>query len=746
MLLSYDIAVVGAANVDRALSGIERRFVQHNARVERIAGKPPGRGSAAGPGAGASVVAREGVAAERKILAERERAERYVARLRQRHQLDAQRQEERAAKSSAREQERSVRHIESIKRRHFAERDRLDARDSERNMRQRQRFAERTTGTIGGSVRSTLGGVGRAVGGALAIGGGFAAADAVNRNLDLGRRQRQLTIQSAAVGGENPITPRDVQSRVESIATERGIDREDLTGALETVVQKTGNLAEGMKNLEQFAVLGQAFNATTADMAGAAAVLGEKFGLTGDELADTLATLGAQGRKAAFEFKDMASLVERLAAAGQRFNFTGKEGVETLGGFTQIARGATGSSEQAATAVEATIRQLIAKAPEIQSGKAFGEKVQVFEGGDPTKAARPFTEVVEDVIASSGGDQTKLQKVFGDEGIRGISPLMTAFSKANREAGGGKAGEIAGRAAIQAMFSEAIEASGTYADAQTDAAKVLEDDSTKLKMASEKISVALGGLSPIVVRLAESIAQNEKEIAASAEAAGKVAQFLIANPFTGIGAIVAAKVTADVAAAGIGNAVSKALTTAMATAGIGPLVAAALVAAIAAAAISIDIAEKNRVEALEKERGDPAALKAKTEEAIKSGDKTAMAAVLGANVADKDIANIQEGAARRHGVFDMLATPNAVAGTPIAGFGGSRGELVDTVTTSRAQGKEAQGRIDQLSGAALDQSSKRFAEAVASFSTVSKSFSDIAQQINAATSINRSDSPTQPRK
>src|SRR6187549_1101498 len=37
-LLSYDFSVVGAANVERALASLERRFAQHNARINSMFG------------------------------------------------------------------------------------------------------------------------------------------------------------------------------------------------------------------------------------------------------------------------------------------------------------------------------------------------------------------------------------------------------------------------------------------------------------------------------------------------------------------------------------------------------------------------------------------------------------------------------------------------------------------------------------------------------------------------------------
>src|SRR5690606_20074319 len=104
---------------------------------------------------------------------------------------------------------------------------------------------------------------------------------------------------------------------------------------------------------------------------------------------EAFATLIAQGKAGAFELRDLAAQAPRVLAQAQAFGMGSREGLRQLGGFLQIARSATGSPEQAATATEATFRQLATNADKLQSGKAFGgRKVQVYNEGDPTKGFR----------------------------------------------------------------------------------------------------------------------------------------------------------------------------------------------------------------------------------------------------------------------------------------------------------------------------------------------------------------------
>lgn len=558
-LLQYDLGIIGEAKVAQALAGVERKFAQHNRAVER--GARSRMGGQGATGQLALSVARDQTRAEAKLTKDRERAEAHVFRVRMRHFQQIQREEEALARELERSTESRARReqrIVEMKSRRAAALVESETRDRARNT---ERSRRNTIGTMGGSVRRTVGGMANIVGAGLAIGGGFAVGDAVSRQLDLSRRYTQLAVQSSP-SGQVDLSKRDkARSRVEALSVERGIAREDLTGALEVGVQKTGDLDKSLENLERFAVLGQAFNSTTEDIASAAATLQSKFGLTTEEMGEAMATLGNQGRKAAFELKDMASLAERIATAGERFDLQGAEGVKTLGGLAQITRTSEGTPESTATAIESGIAQLLTKTGQIQSGKAFksGKKVDVFEGGDERNDARPIREVLTDIVAATEGRQSELIDIFGTRGVSMVAKLSTAYKGASQAAGGGKAGDAAGRAAIETVLSNAIDSTGTYADAVKDAAIIVDDGAAKTKKAQEEIAIALGELSPLVVDLAGVIAANKDTIKKAVEGLVDIVKYLVENPFKGIGAIIAAKLVADIAAATIGEKIRDAL-------------------------------------------------------------------------------------------------------------------------------------------------------------------------------------------
>jgi hypothetical protein len=248
-----------------------------------------------------------------------------------------------------------------------------------------------------------------------------------------------------------------------------------------------------------------------------------------EDMADAMAALTFQGKNGAFELKDAASQFGRLSAAASAFGLEkGAKGVKTLGGLTQIARSATGSPEQADTAVEAMFRQFVSKAGEIK--KLTG--TDVFTDASKTKA-RDIQTLLIQTIAGAKGNQTKLQTIFGDEGARGIKPLIATFNEAQAaaKAGGVKdeAGQVAaGLAALKKALSDAIDAPGDYAELQRDAAQAQQDSSAKMTAAWEKITATAGNsLIPVFTALADKIAENPEAIQAFADAVSAGAEAML---------------------------------------------------------------------------------------------------------------------------------------------------------------------------------------------------------------------------
>lgn len=543
-VLQYDIATVGLDKIHRMTRSVEAELRAHASRVSRI-GLPGERGSsmAARRSSGASVVsqerrqqaaaARAAITAEKKVarerLAEEKRVNAQVLRERVRTIQAAERKEISAAKAAA---------------------------------RARKSFAHGVTRSVGGATRGVLG-MGAGI---LGMAGGVAAADAVHAQVGLDARLRQTIIAARGPGEKGAYTPQDLMGRVTSTALSTGTKREDIAAGIGSFVQKTGDIKTAVENMKTFATIAKATGATVEDVAGAAADLSQKFDLKKPkDMADALSALAFQGKRGAFELKDMASQFPRLAAAARTFGYKGAGGVRELGGFAQIAMQGTGSPEAATTAIENVFMQMKKNAKRIQSGAMFGgRKVQVFEGGDPTHSARRTRDIVTDALVASHGNQTQLLNAFGARGSRAIAPLQAAFSTAYNKAGGGKKGEAAGRVAVEKMWKDAIEGAGDFKDMTKDAADAGKSMASKLQNVKTKMEDTLGrALLPALTTFADALEKNEPEIEKVVKAFGAFAAWMAKNPIKGIGALILASVAKDVAGAGIGAAVKAAILAAL---------------------------------------------------------------------------------------------------------------------------------------------------------------------------------------
>lgn len=565
-LLTYDVSIVGESKVYRALDGIERRFIQHGKRLDAIVGRASSgtasRTSARGPrdpraakdnalrgfeeiGRAARAAeykrGRDEISSAKRVERERIASEKRVAAARVREERRTQSQAERAQKQR-----------ERVAMRHAA----AEARESHRY---RQTFA-RGLGARLSNVGSTLGSIGSAAAGGAALVGGFAVGSKIQKEVELEQRIRQLRIAGRGPG-QAGVRDEEIRGLARNTSIATGVSENDAVAGMQAFVTKTGDLQTAMSNLKNFATIAKATGGSVEDVASAAADLKEKFDLSKpDEMAEALAGLAFQGKKGAFELRDMAAQFPKMAAAAQRFGFKGAAGVKELGGMAQIARSATGSGEQAASAVEATLRQIGTHGKDLASGAVLGKKVDVGFLFDPKKKQRRASDVITDIISAGQGNIPKLQQIFGEEGIRGVAPLISSYREASAKAGGGAAGDQAGRAAVEAKFKDAIEAGGNFKDAQQDAADALKTTASQLEILNTKIQEALGSkLLPAFNRMLPSIERLIPALGKLADGAASMVNWLAENPWKGLGLIVAGVIGKELLGAGIGAAIRRAI-------------------------------------------------------------------------------------------------------------------------------------------------------------------------------------------
>jgi TP901 family phage tail tape measure protein len=207
------------------------------------------------------------------------------------------------------------------------------------------------------------------------------------------------------------------------VAYASGQSRDAILQGLNAIVQRTGDLGFARDVMKDMAIASTATGASMEDLGALASNLQQKLRLGKGEIMSAFNILTVQGKAGAFTLEDMARMGERLFSAAKRLDVSGLDDVRKIGAFAQIARMGTGSSEQATTAVERSISNILAKQKEIEN---LG--VNVKDNGK----VRAFDELIKDIIAATKGDEGVLGKLFGEEGIRAVSIIASAY----RETGG----------------------------------------------------------------------------------------------------------------------------------------------------------------------------------------------------------------------------------------------------------------------------------------------------------------------
>ncbi len=408
--------------------------------------------------------------------------------------------EEKAAKKAADAHSRALDHVAQLRSRFETQQERLAARGAAAEQRASERATSRRNSAVGSIAKESAVGTIGAAAGALGLVGA-----AAQEGMRLQESSNRLSI-SARGAGEKGADATTLRREFEAAAADApGIKAADIAEGVQGFVAKTGDLESGRKFASTFATAASATGSNVGDIANAAADISQKFDIKGvEEMKDALAALTFQGKKGAFELKDAASQFAKMSAAAERFGLSkGTTGLKTLGGLTQIARSATGSPEQAATAVEAMFRQLVG-----ESGKLKAMGVDVFKAGTNNTQTNDVRDVITSAISKSGGSLPKLQKIFGEEGIRGISPLISTFNEAKGKATGTEAEKTAaGITALREALASAIDAPGDWAEVVKDAAAAQKDSSAVLDSAWERLKAQVSesvipALSKIVPKLA----------------------------------------------------------------------------------------------------------------------------------------------------------------------------------------------------------------------------------------------------
>lgn len=242
---------------------------------------------------------------------------------------------------------------------------------------------------------------------------------------NLGERFERLGIQADADSAAMIRLKREIYEVARS--PEIRVDPGQILGAIEEIVEKTGDLKFAVASIRN---IGLALQATGGDGAAIGGILAEfqKMGLDPTQSFEALDILNVQGKAGAFTLANLAALGPRVVTAYTAMGRTGVPAIREMGAALQVIRQGTGSSEMAATAFEALLRTL-GEADKLKVLQAGG--IQVFEPGSLT-VMRALPDIMEDIVKKTGGSKVALSKVFDAEAIRAFNAAAGEFQRTGK--------------------------------------------------------------------------------------------------------------------------------------------------------------------------------------------------------------------------------------------------------------------------------------------------------------------------
>lgn len=537
MRLEYEIAA-DDRQIRRTLRGIEGE-VRSSARRQS-------RESAKATGAGAEKQNDAHVKAHIRELQRREQAERRAADRTSKYWQDAHRK---AADHRIREEARAERARER------------EVRRAERTLRrERAELGQRVRGGVAGVTRGVAGGIGtvaRYGGAAAGLIGGFAAAGALEEQMEIRRRASQLSISAGRPGEKDELAREALNVR--------GFSGSETLSSMQGFVEKTGNLTAARAMIQD---MGRLALATSTDFGEMGAAAGQAFNVIRDTITDprqqmvalndVMRNLAAGGNMGAVEIKDMVTELGGLGAATRKFQGGPVELIKQAAAMAQasIARGGAGTAPETTTAVSRFAADIVQNQKQF---KAAG--VNIFSDKSNTKLLG-MESIAANVLEKTGGDLTKINSMFGVYGERALAGFSPLFIDAEKKKKG------SGRAAVEAEFKKFTGATLTDSQIGANVSSRLSDPDLQVKEAVKEFNTQVGTqLLPVLTQLIPKFTAMIPTIASVTGSLAKLAGFVAENPVKGIGAIIGAKIAADVGGGMIRESIEKSLSTAIATSG-----------------------------------------------------------------------------------------------------------------------------------------------------------------------------------
>lgn|SRR5512147_163251 len=576
IFIDYRYRIAGEADIKRSMASIADYSEKLGQRVARTQDRQR-RGISGGGAANSNSSTREAEAYVRAQERAAQKAEQAKDRAEKRAADKAIREHERAEKAQTRATEKEARERARIEER-WAGKNRqlkeshlraLAAREVEE-----QRVAQRAKATQAnvmlGAGRGALSAVGGVIRGATAlagVSGGFLAATALHGGMRDKRAASDLANQLAPTGATQAQIEADKKALLASANKIVGAKSEDVLRG-QSAFHSVAGEGEATKKIGQKLVTTQlATGGDISDIGGMySAVYASLRNASGgaqksvDQLIEETDEMGrvfaAMGAKGAIELKDFAAIGGTVAAVAGQYSGDRIGSLKHAAAVAQIARqtGGADSASEAATAIQSFSADLIQHS---KDARLMG--VDVYANKEKTKL-RDMPTVIAELMAGTGGNLEKLSGVVNIRGIkalRGFSdPYLDAYKGAKATGAGEKAAKEAGKSAVIKQLSEFGGATFTKEDFEARAKSTLANEDMQLEQAMKRLNVALASqllplMPPFIKALSDAIPTITNVISGMA----KLAQWALANPFSGLSALISAAILKELLAAQIGSTI-----------------------------------------------------------------------------------------------------------------------------------------------------------------------------------------------
>lgn len=539
--IQWTLGVVGAQDVERHVKSISKLLEEQDKRFAK----------------GKKEVTRVQRDEQRMQLREFQKAEKEkerIARATAKSTESARKASEKAAAREAIASARKVALEQKKSSREVAEAQKKAAKDAARAQATIDRQAKARGKVVARSVSGSIGMFGKVGAAGLALAGGVSAVGALSDRL-ANQRVAGAIANNAVLGRTTDksagVVKAEVMSRAQEAQERYGLGSQMSVMGLEGgFIAKAGNYDQASKISKSLTELAVATGVAEDEFKSIGEAAGmiytslKNAGMTDDKARElttqTMRTGAAQGAAGVLGLDDLASVGARIAAVANSLGGDSGTNMARTFALLNVGTSATGNVESATTGVERLVTDI---AQNRKKFSAIGVKTQ-----DKAGNTLDLQDIIINSAIKSKGSQDKLLSLYGAQSGRVAGGFfkqvrdMRAEGKTDAEMGEVLRGQLAGLNEIQMSEGQAKELAGN----------ISQDTGAKLTAQVEKIKNALGEkLLPEVERMIPVLEKIAPKFVDLLGYMTRLLDWMANNPFSGIGAIVAGKIVADLAQAKI---------------------------------------------------------------------------------------------------------------------------------------------------------------------------------------------------